>query len=288
MDEWVVPPAGSSGRVRPAEHEVVVVGDVQLGVRRSGTGVPVLLHPSLGRPASDFEDLSGRLAARGFEAIAVEPRGIGLSTAAPHGATLHDLAADLVGLASVLGHAAFHVVGHAFGNRVVRCLAADHPDKVLSVSLLAAGGSVAPSASAQAALRRSFDRDLSDHQRVQAIGDAFFAPGNDPGIWLDGWHPAVAEAQRASGSATALADWWDAGGRPTLVVQGRDDVIAPPENGRLLVRTRPDVELVEIDGAGHALLPERPDEVAEAVCRFLDRQALRGVADHPPLRRFDG
>ena len=34
--------------------------------------------------------------------------------------------------------------------------------------------------------------------------------------------------------------------------------------------------LIEIDGAGHALLPERPDEVAEAVVRFL-----RGVVDRP-------
>jgi pimeloyl-ACP methyl ester carboxylesterase len=29
------------------------------------------------------------------------------------------------------------------------------------------------------------------------------------------------------------------------------------------------VRLVEIDGAGHALLPERPDEIAAAVVPFL-------------------
>jgi pimeloyl-ACP methyl ester carboxylesterase len=33
------------------------------------------------------------------------------------------------------------------------------------------------------------------------------------------------------------------------------------------------VELVEIDGAGHALLPERPDELAQACLQFLSRVA---------------
>jgi len=81
----------------------------------------------------------------------------------------------------------------------------------------------------------------------------------------------VAKAQSAATDAADVATWWRAGGRiPILVVQGLQDAVAPPENGRLLKQAEPDrVELVEIDGAGHALLPEKPDAIARLVVSYL-------------------
>ena len=58
---------------------------------------------------------------------------------------MHDLAADVAGvLEAVDCGAAAHLVGHAFGNRVARCLAVDRPSLVRSVTLLAAGGLIGP------------------------------------------------------------------------------------------------------------------------------------------------
>ncbi len=57
---------------------------------------------------------------------------------------------------------------------------------------------------------------------------------------------------------------------PILVIQGLQDRTAPPENGRLLQGESPDrVRLIEIEGAGHALLPEQPDVIATHVIDFL-------------------
>lgn len=61
-----------------------------------------------------------------------------------------------------------------------------------------------------------------------------------------------------------------AAGRRVEIVQGLQDRAAPPENGRLLERERPaPTTRVEVDGAGHALLPEQPVAVATQVVRFL-------------------
>jgi pimeloyl-ACP methyl ester carboxylesterase len=49
------------------------------------------------------------------------------------------LAADIAGVLEALAAAPAHVVGHAFGNRVARCLATDRPDPVRRVVLLAGG-----------------------------------------------------------------------------------------------------------------------------------------------------
>jgi hypothetical protein len=55
-------------------------GDVRLEVFQKGSGIAVLMHPSLGRPAQDFEDLGNRVAAAGYHAVLINPRGIGGST----------------------------------------------------------------------------------------------------------------------------------------------------------------------------------------------------------------
>ncbi|MBK8631995.1 MAG: hypothetical protein IPN84_18045 [Sphingomonadales bacterium] len=57
-----------------AAAEMIVV-DVLL----RGKGPLVVLLPSLGRSASDFDDLSSRIAAAGFRTAAINPRGIGKS-----------------------------------------------------------------------------------------------------------------------------------------------------------------------------------------------------------------
>jgi pimeloyl-ACP methyl ester carboxylesterase len=74
-------------------------------------------------------------------------------------------------------------------------------------------------------------------------------------------------------NASSVDDWWSAGGTvPILVIQGLQDQIATPENGRKLKAEAPErVELIEIDGAAHALLPERPTEIARAATTFLGR-----------------
>jgi pimeloyl-ACP methyl ester carboxylesterase len=60
-----------------------------------------------------------------------------------------------------------------------------------------------------------------------------------------------------------------------LVIQGLQDKIAPPGNGRDLKATYPDrVTLIEIDGAGHAVLVEHPERLADETVRFLRERPI--------------
>jgi pimeloyl-ACP methyl ester carboxylesterase len=55
-----------------------------------------------------------------------------------------------------------------------------------------------------------------------------------------------------------------------LVIQGLDDDVAPPENGRSLARDHPGrVRLLEVAGSGHEVLAERPDVVVPAIVAFV-------------------
>ena len=102
------------------------------------------------------------------------------------------------------GGGAALVAGHAFGNRVARMLATDRPDLVRGVSLIAANVGHAPQTPPiREAIRDSANPALPDEERLKALSFAFFAPGNDPRPWLEGWHPDVLAAQRIAGDRTS-------------------------------------------------------------------------------------
>jgi pimeloyl-ACP methyl ester carboxylesterase len=227
------------------------------------------MHPSLGRGADDFKDLAGRLMQAGYQAVAINPRGIGRSKGPLDGATLHDLAGDVWAVADELHLDKAHLLGHAFGNRVARMASADKPGRVLSLTLLAAGGEVRPGKDVEETVARCFDPKLSPEDHLGAVRKAFFAPGNDSRPWRDGWHGETARAQVAAMSRTPLKEWYGGGTAPLLVVQGLDDVVAPPVNAWNLITRRKNARLVALPGCGHALLPEQPRAVADAVVSFL-------------------
>lgn len=242
----------------------------------AATAAPVVLVPSLGRGASDFDALVGALTAAGHPALAVDPPPVDAldRIGAP---TLHDLAAHVghaVASRFGAGHPPVHLVGHALGNRIARCLTADRPAAVATLTLLAAGGLVEPDPDAWAALAGCFDLAAPPAVHLGHVAAAFFAPGNDATVWADGWRPELAARQRAAVEATDRDDWWGATAPRVLVVQGLQDRIAVPANGRRYVADLQaegiDARLVELDGAGHALLPEQPAAVAAAVVDFLD------------------
>jgi pimeloyl-ACP methyl ester carboxylesterase len=225
----------------------------------------VLMVPSLGRPATDFSLLAEELAQQGFVPHLVEPP-------AQFGGepSLHDLAAELIARDDFSGIDRFHLIGHAFGNRLSRCTTADYPERVESLVLLAAGGLVEPEPHIWMSLAKCFDSMLSDEEHLQHVKTAFFAEGNDASVWSDGWMPDVMTYQRSAVQRTNRNDWWPAQVSRVLVVQGLQDAIAPVENGRRYkAESAPHAQLVEIDGAGHAMLPEQPHRIAEAVLNFL-------------------
>ena len=74
---------------------IVERGDAQLEVLVDGAGPSIVLLPSLGRGAHDFDPIAERLADAGFRALRPQPRGIGRSTGRWDGLKLEDLAADI-------------------------------------------------------------------------------------------------------------------------------------------------------------------------------------------------
>ena len=191
--------SGDTGlAAQPPTRTVIARGDVRIEVLAQGHGSIIVLLPSLGRGAGDFDPIAEWLAWAGYRVLRPQPRGIGQSVGPLTGIDLHDYAADVAAVIAHESKGPAFVVGHAFGNRVARMLATDRPDLVRAVALVAANIGKAPSPpEVRAAIRASADAALPDEQRLAALQLAFFAPGNDPRGWLAGWHPEVLAAQGA-------------------------------------------------------------------------------------------
>ncbi len=227
--------------------------------------------PSLGRGAEDFAWLTQRLIASNYECIAIDLRGIGESTGPLTGITLHDLAADVIGVIKALRIQPVTLIGHAFGNRLARCVGADRPDLIEHIILLASGGLVDPDPALLKTFKQFLTEDLPEADYRAAIQAVHFAPTSDPTVWGKGWWTQTALAQVAATRSTPRSDWWEAGGKPLLVIQGLQDQMAVPANGRALQADFPDrVQLVEVEGAGHAILVEQPEAIATAIIKYLE------------------
>ncbi len=249
------------------------VPPVHLRASAFGEGQPVVLLPGLGRAPSDLAPLAAILVDAGYAVLLPEPRGIGASRGPLEGLTLHDLATDVATLLERWTVGPATIVGHAFGNRIARTLAADRPGLVSAVVLLSSSGKVQPSPEIAEAIRLAQAIDTPPEVRRAAVQQAWFAPGSDVTPWLDGWSQPVMAAYLAAAAVTPVEEWWTAGNAQVLIVQGLADVAAPVGNGRLLKQELGERgSLIELSGIGHAMPVENPIACAEAVLEFLRRR----------------
>ena len=234
-------------------------------------GSNIILLASAGREASDFNELVKELNSNGYKTVSIESHGINKSKILLENANLSNFGFH-ASYGLKLSTPEPVIIGHAYGNRIARQTASQHTNITKGVILLAAGGQVPPDPEAAAALKRIFNPLKSHRSRMKDVRTAFFAEGNEiPPHWKRGWHTQTAIAQ---GKAKGDGDesWHCAGGVPMLIVQPMQDKIAPPANAYALKEKCPqEVEIVEVQNAGHALLPEQPEAVAKAVLDFLTK-----------------
>jgi pimeloyl-ACP methyl ester carboxylesterase len=261
-----LPPSQAS-----AEHvrELVKYRDVEIDVIVDGNGPAIVFLPSLARDSDDYDAVASGLADAGYRVLRPQPRGIGRSRGPMKNISLHDFARDVAEVVTRLGAGRAVLVGHAYGNWVARMTAVDHLQLVRGVVIAAAAAKqYAPELTV--AVTKAGDLALPDNERLEALHFAFFAPGNDATVWLTGWHPEVRDSQRAAVAAVKQDEWWSGGSAPLLDLQAAQDPFKPATKRNEMKNEFGDrVTLVVIDNASHALIPEQPKAVVDALVEWV-------------------
>ena len=262
------------------ERRVVSRDNIDIEVLSQGSGPAIVLLPSLGRSGEDYDAVATMLASQGFRVLRPQPRGIGRSKGPMDGLNMHDLAADVARAIESENKGPVIVVGHAFGNFVARQIAADRPDLVRGVVVAAASAGKVPPGSTEKpigpemrqAVDGPSDMSLPESKRLEYLRIAFFAPGNDPKVWLGGWNAEVHHMELHAREHTPVDDYFAAGTAPILDLQAEHDPVAPRRFSGVLKSMLGDrVTIIVIPNASHALFPEQPNAVAQAIATFARR-----------------
>ncbi|MEE2691864.1 MAG: alpha/beta hydrolase [Pseudomonadota bacterium] len=249
------------------------------------------------------------LVARGFRVIRFDNRDIGLSQKmhearalspflfiaaarlfgaqrlAPY--TLHDMAADAVGVLDALGVESAHVVGASMGGMIGQIVAAAYPGRVRSFTAImsSTNNPALPKAEASV-LKALFAKRPPAKSRDELIDRSVEAwniigtrdGGNDPVEFRKRiaanvdrcTYPAGVRRQVAAIVATGdLRRWTRAIAAPTLVIHGSADPLAPNAGGRDIAANVEDAKLEIIDGMGHDLPPKHLPKITELVADHL-------------------
>jgi pimeloyl-ACP methyl ester carboxylesterase len=253
-------------------RDVVRQGDVTIEVIAEGKGPLIVLLPSLGRDSEEFDPVAARLARAGFRVLRPQPRGYGRSVGPMEKLTLHDFARDV---AMVLEHenaGPAILAGHAFGHFVAKMTAVDFPKLTRGVILIGAAQKT-PDPEVQRSVAIASDPSQPEADRLKHLKLVFFAPGNDPTPWLQGFHAAVQKAEASARDATPQQEYWSAGTAPILDIQGENDPYRPPSSRNELVQEfgAKRVSTVLIPHAAHAVIVEQPGPVADAIVAWARR-----------------
>ncbi|WP_431220602.1 alpha/beta fold hydrolase [Leifsonia xyli] len=243
-----------------------------------GVGVPVLLIAGQATGMHGWGPFADALA-RDFRVIVYDHRGIGESGLGdPAAYSTRGFADDAVAVLDAAGVAAAHVVGHSMGGRVAQWLAADHPERVRRLVLIAttsgdrSAGRRDPSAIA--------DLLSGDRERMLPLFfDAGWARAHPADV--DRFFTRVATRPALRGHFAASRDHDGASvleriRADTLVVHGSHDALTPLSQAEVLAERIPNATLAEFD-AHHGLHLDTP-AVAGTVRAFLLPPGQRSAA----------
>ena len=261
-----MPPYAAATEAR--SREVVKFDNVEIDLIAEGRGPLIVMLPSRGRDSGDFDDVAAGLAKSGFRILRPQPRGAGKSVGPTENIRLQDLARDVARVIEREKTGPAVIAGRAYGNWVARMTATDHPHLVRGIVLVAAAAKTFPN-ELRAVVQQAGDQTQPAEQRLVALYKGFFLPNHDAKSWLSGWAPVANRIQGAAALATKQAEYWQAGGKPMLDLVPEQDPFKPKEKWYESREEFGDrVTVVVIPNASHALIPEQPAAVVDAIAAW--------------------
>ena len=272
-----------------AEH--VQVGDVNIAYKQFGEGKPILFISGTSQTKDVWEPtLLSELAATNHTVIIFDNRGIGETTVGTKPFSIEQFANDTAGLLDVLQIEKADVLGASLGSFVAQELTLNYPQKVDRLVLHAGycGGNETVYASGQALetimtlSSPQILRNMTAEQQAMILAQIMFPPE-----WLEG-HPEImdiviqlAPSRSASPEiiqqqGLASATWKGSCDRlanitqSTLVIAGDQDLLAPAANSIMMAQRIPNSWLVMIQGTGHGMMLQVPNEFSAIIQTFLE------------------
>jgi pimeloyl-ACP methyl ester carboxylesterase len=189
-------------------------------------------------------------------------------------ASIADYASLVVGFMDALGLQRAVIAGHSMGGATAMTTALDYPQRVAGLVLVGTGARLR-------VLPKILEGTLNDFENtVELICQYAYAPQAPRELAYRGQQQMLQVVPQTIHDDFVACNAFDAMSRlaeircPTLIICGTQDALTPVKYSSLLAEHIAGAELVTVQGAGHMVMAEKPDEVAEAIASALARWNL--------------
>ena len=261
----------------------IQVEGAQMGYRRVGKGLPLLVLNGFAATSADWDPLFIDRLASSNELILLDHRGIGDSTDDGKPFDIAQLADDAAHVIEALGCDRVSVLGWSMGGFIAQTLAVQHPDRVDKLILLSTdpGGAYAGLTST-AAWSQLIDMSGTPHEQARRLLSLLFPRNVAEAVYREFGDVVAASRARLSPELierqAAAMDAWHQNGFgnrlkqimvPTLVATGTEDVLIPASNALKLVDAIPGAWLAQFPKGGHAFMAQYLRPLADLINGFL-------------------
>jgi 3-oxoadipate enol-lactonase len=227
------------------------------------------------RPLNDFRMLGKKLVERGFEVLAFDNRGAGLTTVSD-GFSLLDMTGDVRSLWKAEGIDKTHLMGISMGGFLCQQLVTESRAKINKMILV----STAARHDGIARDERPWSTDIEQTAaKLSSYFTANFAEKNAALVKSMAKQIATqveksafvsnSQLQRRALDGFDLRSVLPSFDIPTLIIHGEEDAIIPAGEGEALAKLIKKSQLVKIPSVGHLLLAEAPAKLYDLVFNFF-------------------
>lgn len=240
---------------------------------------PLLLLHSLGTTLHVWDAQPAALA-RHFRVIRPDLRGHGLTSVTPGPYTIEGMARDALAVLDALGVKRAHVAGLSIGGLIAQSMAAQAPERVMSLVLCDTAMAIPPAQTwheRAATVREKGTGAIADAVMARWVTPAFMDVPAARGLRMMLLRTA-AEGYAGAAEAIAAADLSASARRlttPTLILVGDQDQATPLASAEAMHQAIAGSRLHIIPSAAHIPTVEKPDEITSAMLDFL-RPAAEG------------
>jgi pimeloyl-ACP methyl ester carboxylesterase len=167
-----------------------------------------------------------------------------------------------------------HLIGHSMGSLIALDAAARHPDRVTALSLIGTAATMTVGPDLLKAAEAN-DQAAIDMVSIWGLGfDAEIGGSLAPGMWMHSsaqrvlQHCAPGVLFSDLSACNSYQDALAAAAKvtvPTTLILGEKDMMTPAKAGKALAAAIPHARTMVLEGAGHMMMLERPDELLAAL-----------------------
>jgi 3-oxoadipate enol-lactonase len=262
----------------------ITVNNAEIYYEQFGQGQPVILIAGFTCDHHIWDPVVEELS-KHFQVIKFDNRGVGQTQDNALLLTAELMAQDVIALSRALGLQKPHIVGQSMGGTIAQVIASQYPDEISKLAILtsAAKWRTAMLKGLQSSMlmrMQDIDFDLIFAVNVPWVfGENFLSNPENlqtlKQLFLENPYPQSLEDQIRQFHVLEAFDgtaYLEKIKAPTLVVHGKQDIIAMRADSENLAKKIPHAKLVEVDAA-HAVLIETPQEISQNLIEFLSLSA---------------